>query len=422
MVYARIMISRMKMKWLLILLLGCVAVASRGQTTPAVNLPRVFSVDPQALAANKAALAAGDKSLDPARQRLLEEADRDLSQKPLSVMDKPEAPPSGDKHDFVSWAPYYWRDTNSPGKGYIRRDGERNPETADDSDSGHFQKTCAEVHTLALAFYFTGDEKYAAKATEFIRVWFLNPATRMNPNLNYGQGVRGEVTGRPEGLISARGLVGVMDAIGLLAGSKTWTPADQQGMVDWSGQYFDWLTTSKIGQGEGAASNNHGTYYDGQAVALALFTGKTEAAKKILLAARTKRIAGQIRPDGRMPRELGRTLSFSYSTFNLQALMILADLGKSAGVDLWHYQTSDGRSILKATEFMAIYADPARHWPYEQIHPPNRNDLAGPLLNANAEFPESHLQEDLKFFRPNELAANQARLTFKTPPLTLVQK
>jgi Alginate lyase len=378
---------------------------------------QVFCGDVSALAANKTALAGGNTSLQPAWQKLQAEADRALTASPHSVMEKKQLPPSGDKHDFLSWAPYYWSDPNSPDGKYVRRDGQRNPVADEGSDAGHFEKLCSDVHTLALAFYFSGDEKYAAKAADLIRVWFLNPATRMNPNLNFGQGVPGEVSGRPAGLISARGLVGLVDGIGLLAGSKSWTPADQQGMVAWCTDYFKWLTTSKIGLGESAATNNHGTFYDVQATALALYIGQTDAARNILQAARTKRIARQIQPDGKMPRELARTLSFNYSLFNLEALMDLASIGQGAGVDLWHYQTADGRSILQAVKFLAPYADPERAWPYQQIHKPDRGALAGLLLRAIAQFPDSGLQDDLKFFNRGELAISATRLDFKTAPL-----
>ncbi|MGH7950309.1 MAG: alginate lyase family protein [Limisphaerales bacterium] len=380
----------------------------------ASDLPKVFYADPRVLTANKIKLAAGDSSLQPAFRRLLSEANWALTMNPPSVMDKNRIPPSGDKHDFISQAPYFWRDTNSSGVHYIHLDGQRNPEAGKDSDAGHFEQVCLNAHTLALAFYFSGDEKYAAKAAEFIRVWFLNPATRMNPNLNFGQGVPGEVEGRPEGLISARGMVGLMDAIGLLAGSKSWTSTDQREMTAWVGKYFDWLTTNKLALKEGKATNNHGTFYDGQVAALALFLGKTDVARQLLLNDRENRIARQIEPDGRQPRELARTLSFGYSVFNLRALMDLADIGQNAGVDLWHYQTADGRSILKAIEFMAPYADPNRKWPFKQIHKPNRGDLAGLLLRADAVYPKSNLADDLKYFRADALAENQSRFLFET--------
>ena len=378
----------------------------------ATNLPKVFCADPHGLAAAKTSLAAGESKFQPALRQLLAEAKKALAMKPVSVMDKNQVPPSGDKHDFMSQAPYFWRDTNSPGGKYIHRDGQRNPEAGEDSDAGHLGKVCSNVHTLALAFYFTGDEKYAAKAAEIIRVWFLNPATRMNPNLNYGQGIPGVVDGRPEGLISARGLVGLMDAIGLLTESKSWTSADQQEMTTWIEAYFHWLTTNPLALREGAAANNHGTFYDTQVVALALFLGKTDAARELLLKDRENRIARQIEPDGRQPRELTRTLSFDYSTFNLRALFDLASLGQNAGVDLWHYQTSDGRSILQALKFMAPYADPEKPWPYQQIHQPKRGDLGELLRRASAIYSPGKFTDALKFYSASKLAEDPLQLLY----------
>jgi len=395
---------------------GAVPAGEMPASEAAAGRPKVYGIDPAALARAKTGLAGGDQMFESAFHTLLSEANQDLNTRPPSVMDKTRIPPSGDKHDFISQAPYFWPDTNSPGH-YVHRDGERNPEASRDSDAGRFGMVCADVRTLALTFYFTGDEKYAGKATEFLRVWFLNPATRMNPNLNYGQGIPGEVEGRPEGLISARGLVGVVDALGLLAGSKSWTAADQQAMTVWLQQYFNWLTTDKIALAEGRARNNHGTFYDTQVAAVALFLGKTDVARKLLLNARENRIAGQIEPDGRQPRELARTLSFDYSLFNLRALVELASIGKNAGVDLWHYQTADGRSILKAFEFMAPYANPANRWPYKQIHRPNRGALGELLLRAGAVYPKGGLAHALQFYRAQELEANPARLTFETAPI-----
>jgi hypothetical protein len=354
--------------------------------------------------------------LKPALDSLVADANDLLEQRPPSVMDKKGAPPSGDKHDYMSQAPYYWADTNSPEEQYIRHDGQRNPESEKNSDAKNLSFCCHSAHTLALAYYFTGDEKYAAKATEFIRVWFLDPKTRMNPNLKYGQAIPGDVEGRSAGLITARCLAELTDAVGLLAGSASWTATDQQRMIAWADDYFHWLRTSRIGRGEDAATNNHGTYYDVQAVSLALFLGDTNFARQKLLAARQIRIAKEIQPDGKMPRELGRTLSFNYSLFNLTAEMQLADIANGVGIDLWHYQGPKGESIFKAVEFMAPYANPARPWPYQQIRTPDRKQLGPLLLRANVEFPGNQLGKSLGFFTAADFADNPERLYLKMTP------
>jgi hypothetical protein len=388
------------------------ALVSAKQSPSASDLPKVIYADPHAVADAKVKYLAGATSLKPAFDQLFAAAQKALNSKPVSVMDKNSVPPSGDKHDFMSQAPYFWPDTNSVDGRYIRRDGERNPESGKDSDAGRIVQVCANVHTLALAFYFTGNEAFAAHATELLRVWFLNPATRMNPNLNFGQGIPGEVDGRPMGIIGTRGFVELVDAIRLLGNSSSWTTADQKGMVAWMTEYLNWLQASKVGVGEGNATNNHGTFYDTQVAALAAFVGQKNLARQIILAAREKRIARQIETDGKMPRELQRTKSFSYSAFNLRALIDLASLGQNLGIDLWHYQTPDGRSIRKALEFMAPYTDRKNKWPYQQIDKIDRGSLTMLLLRAAPAFPDEHFQSLWKNAETRNLSSSEDRLLF----------
>lgn len=360
--------------------------AISGQTMFA-QTPRVFVLNSKILSERKAKifdLKSPDNSFNAAIEQVEKDAKKALKTEIRSIVTKEAVPPSGDKHDYVSQAPYFWKNPKTAdGFPYIRKDGERNPEIKRFPDHDLLDDMVVAVEKLSTAYYFTNKEEYAAKSSEILRMWFLDPKTKMNPNLEFAQAIPGVNTGRGIGIIETRGLTRVVDSIGLLEGSKSWTKADQKGLEDWFDKYLTWLMKSKNGVDEALAKNNHGTIYDVQLVSFALFVGKTDFAKKWLEGVTKERIAKQIEPDGRQPLELDRTKSWNYSTMNLAGFVTLAELGENLGIDLWNFQTKDGRGIRKAIEFLYPFLNIENKWKYEQIEGFDANRLL-PIIRRSA--------------------------------------
>lgn len=330
---------------------------------------QTYQLRPDALMASKAMIDKDPKSV-PAYAALIAEADRAMTRGPWSVMDKTGMPPSGDKHDYMSMGPYFWPDPTKPdGLPYINRDGETNPERATAVfDRTSYGTMTGTVSVLAQAYYFSGDEKYAKRAALILKTWFLDPATRMNPNLNFGQSVPGALTGRAYGLIDSNSMVPVVEAIGLMAPSHALSDADMKGLRQWFGDFVTWMTTNRIGTDERDATNNHAIIYDVQLTEFALFSGKVDVARQVASQFPERRIDTQMAPDGSLPRELARTLSFHYSVWGFQAMLDEATLAECVGVDLWNYKSPEGLGIRRGLAFLAPYAGHERDWKWKDLH------------------------------------------------------
>jgi hypothetical protein len=78
-------------------------------------------------------------------------------------------------------------------------------------DQTQLESLAENITYLCLAYYFFEDQKYATQATSLLDTFFINEQTRMNPNMNYAQFVRGSQNkskmGRGEGVISSRSYV-----------------------------------------------------------------------------------------------------------------------------------------------------------------------------------------------------------------------
>ena len=302
----------------------------------------------------------------PAFQKLMEDADENMTKGPYSVTYKDMVPPGGTKNDYMSQGPYWWPDTTKPdGLPFIRRDGVHNPQAGiDRRELGNMMES---VRILSLAWYFSGENKYADRAAYLLKVWFIDPETKMNPHLEYAQSIPGITSGRGIGIIDVRGIYSLVDAITLLESSGTIDASDLKQTKMWFSDIFVWLTTSKNGKDEDDYKNNHSVAYDVIVSSIARFLDNDEYAARKISEMPARRIDPMIESDGRQPEELIRTNAFGYSSGNLRNFFDAGETGLKVGVDIFTYTNPEGGSLRKALDFLTGYIGRTEEWKWQQI-------------------------------------------------------
>lgn len=331
-----------------------------------------------------------------AYRQLLSEANKVLQAPNPSVTQKLSIPPSGSRHDYMSLSAYWWPDPEKEdGLPWIRRDGQVNPASKNEqSDGVRLAAFTEHVQALTLAWYFSDKPEYANKAISMIRTWFIEPATRMNPNLNYAQGIPGIDAGRGAGVLDGRYFsTRIVDSLVMLRQSPKWTAQDEQKMHQWMNEYLSWLQTSRNGKKEATAKNNHGSWYAVQVAGIAWYL-KQPALVKAMVELQRQKLDHQLAADGSQPEELARTRSFHYSYFNLQAVTSMAILADKVGENLWKYRTAKGSGLIAMLDFMAPYLDENKLWPHKTLDLQSSR-LIPLMLQADAALAQPRYQQQI---------------------------
>jgi Alginate lyase len=296
------------------------------------------------------------------RRRILAAANRYLAEHPVTVTASRCERSAGGPHDYYSEGDYWWPDEKNPGGPYVRRDGFTNPKNFN-AHREAMVRLSVMVPALAAAWELTGDKRYSDHAGRHLRAWFVDPATKMNANLEYAQAIFGLNKGRGIGIIDTLHLVeparaaAVLTAGGVLDGAMA--------VQSWFSDYLNWMRTSKNGQEERDAKNNHGSCWVMQAAEFAQFTGDSEAMAWCRERFKGVLVKDQIAVDGSLPLELARTKPYSYCLFDLDVMCTICQTLSTAKNDLWTYATTDGRGIQKAVAFMAPFIKDKSKWPYK---------------------------------------------------------
>lgn len=295
------------------------------------------------------------------RPRLVQAAEISARVEPKTIVAARNPRSAGGLHDFSSEGDYWWPDPKNPDAPYVQRDGLTNP----DNFVAHRQYLLSFVRDfgiLSAAYKVTREERYAAAAVKHLRAWFVDPATKMNPNLLYSQAIKGRSTGRSIGVIDTVHLAEVALGVEALRGAKSFAKADEAAVTGWFRDYLTWITTHPYGVDESNAKNNHGTCWTLQAACFARLVGD-----KAVLADCCRRLTeihlpSQMATDGSFPQEVARTKPYGYSLFNLDVMTAVAVVLSRPGDDLMNFKLADGRSLVRGVEWIAPFVADKNLW------------------------------------------------------------
>ncbi|KAK0208599.1 chondroitin AC/alginate lyase [Desarmillaria ectypa] len=246
---------------------------------------------------------------------------------------------------------------------YIIRDGQVNPDVRTLPGPGAINGISQNSINNALSFAFTGSPSYSRNFVDGLDYFYLNPESRMNPNMNYGQVARGpnSQNGTFTGILDARGHVKVANSITVMKALKNpdWTQDRDQGMMNWMSAYLNWLKTSDIGKKTASRPNNHGTFYFSQVAAIEVYLGRPDDAVKALRSYFEGPFMDQLAASGEQPFEAVRTRPFHYRCFNIEAMITNAKIGDQLGQNFWIKKSKRGATIKDAVDY-TMSVDPKK--------------------------------------------------------------
>ena len=224
------------------------------------------------------------------------------------------------------------------------------------------------VPALAAAYSLTGEARCADQAAAYLRAWFIDPATRMTPAMNYA------ASSHYQGILEALPLVEVAQAIPFLT---TLSDADRTALRAWFNAYYHWLTDPQDTGPRLAAlardsKSHHATSWMLQACAcayLAAPTGDAARAEDSALSELRHRFKSvtlrvQISPEGTFPHELISDWPYRDSLFNLDMLAAICQLLSTRFESIWDYQLDEGPGMRAAIAYHFPFITDRSMWPF----------------------------------------------------------
>lgn len=188
---------------------------------------------------------------------------------------------------------------------------------------------------LALAYSFSGDERYARIGGHVIGRLFTSSATGV---------------AELDDAVSPGGMYYFLDAVRIFLCAGTIGGQAEPAIRGWLRRRLAWLLTSPQSMRERAMLDHRGTAYDLEVAAIATFLEDHEEVYATLVRAQA-RISHHFAAD--WTRSHGpEGLSMHHCCLNLQTWIHLAELASCWGVDLWRHTTQGSSALERGARWM----------------------------------------------------------------------
>ena len=309
------------------------------------------------------------------RDRIVASATKAIALPITPITTIPASRSTGSSHDFYSEPEDFFPDAASAKSPWIqRKPSPANPNlTNPDAFTAHRDAVYAlgtTVAALSAAFVVAGDTKYAAKAGEHLRAWFVTTATRMSPSLNFAQSVPNlPASLRFEGVIETVPLAEAAHCIRFLASSGTLDAEDLKAIRAWFAEYAKWLGESRVGGLARDQKDRHGSSWLFQCAAFADanvvgFTSDDSTLDALRHRFRTVTLRAELNAFGVFPHDVSTPNPYRNALVNLDLLAGVCELLTTRFENAWEYELQDGPGMRSAIAFHYPFILNRSQWPY----------------------------------------------------------
>lgn len=276
-----------------------------------------------------------------------------LSAQDRFVTDKAVLPPGGNIHDYYSTAPYW-----SPDGKYHDGVLQAQPNSDNDPTSGRFDRFSfmqftSRVYGLAVCGRVLGQKEHFERASELVRLWLINSATRMTATARYAQVIPNTTVINPAGIVEFRQLSLIPYAIKILADEQHISGHDLSALRHWFAEFLQDCHSINLIRNALNQENNIGTWATAVFCSSALFSDSFDRAFALARSS-SVRLSKQLGHFSIQTAEVERTRPLHYSLFNLGAWWMVVRLAKEFDIHLNRFCGVRQESLRGAIEFCSV--------------------------------------------------------------------